>query len=154
MSAVVSLLPVAGALSQGAPQTPQQKAQQAVKTRQAVFDLVVFSWGPSAASLRPGGLPLSPATAAKLAQRLQLLATYIPEVFGAADTHGVAGLTTRARDCIWVNKSGFDQKTADFGVAAATLEATAKGGDANEIRKAILGVAKGCSGCHDEFRDN
>ena len=152
LAAVGSLVLASAAFAQGAPPTPEQKAQQAVKTRQAVFDLVAFSFGPAGASLRPGGAPLDPAAAVKIAQRLQVLATFIPEVF-TADTHGVTGLTTKARDAIWTSKSDFDQKATDFGTAAAALETAGKGGDAGAIKDAIKGVGKGCAGCHDQFRD-
>jgi cytochrome c556 len=128
------------------------KAQQAVLTRQAVFDLVRFTWEPAAASLHPGARPLSPAAGTKLAQRLQVLATYIPEVFAAADTHAVPGLKTRARDAIWTNESDFDQKAADLATASAALGVAATAGNAEEIRKAEVGVGKACAGCHDQYR--
>jgi cytochrome c556 len=152
LAAVGSLVLASAAFAQGAPPTPEQRAAQQVKTRQAVFDLVSFTFGPAGASLRPGGAPLDPAAATKIAQRLQVLATFIPEVF-IPDTHAITGLTTKARDAIWTNKSDFDQKASDFGAAAAALETAAKGGDAGEIKKAVQGVGKGCAGCHDNFRD-
>jgi cytochrome c556 len=152
--AVVSVILASAAFGQSEPSSPQERAQQAVKTRQAVFDLVLFTWRPAAASLHPGSQPLNPTAAVKLAERLQVLATYIPEVFAAADTHAVAGLKTRARDGIWTGKSDFDQKAADLATASAALEAAAKGGSSDEIRKAEFGVAKACSGCHDQYRDN
>jgi len=152
LAAVGSLVLASTAFAQ-MPPTPEQRAQQEVKTRQAVFDLVAFTFGPAGASLRPGGKPLDSAEAVKIAQRLQMLATFIPEVF-VPDTRNVSGLTTRARDAIWTSMSDFDQKATDFSNAAAALEAAAKsGGDPGTIRQAVIGVGKGCAGCHDNFRN-
>jgi len=152
LAAVGSLVLASAAFAQGAPMTPEQKAQAAVKLRQSVFQLQAFTFGPVGASLRPGGPPVNPAVALKAAQRLEVLSTFIPEVFNN-DTHGVSGLTTKARDAIWTSKSDFDQKAADLGTAAAALEAAAKGGDVGEIKKATGGVGKACGSCHDQFRD-
>jgi cytochrome c556 len=154
LAIVGSLILASVAFAQSAPETAQERAQQAVKTRQAVFDLIRFTWRPAAVSLKPGGQPLNPVAAERLAQRLQVLSTYIPEVFAGEDTHAVTGLKTRARDGIWTSKSDFDQKAADLATASVALGTAAKGESAEEMRKAVFRVGKACSGCHDQYRDN
>ena len=88
----------------------------------------------------------------KAGERLEVLAPLISEAF-ARDTHGVAGLTTKARDAIWTSKSDFDAKAADLAKAAADLEAAGKSGDKAAVLKAAGAVGKSCGACHDQFRD-
>ncbi len=76
----------------------------------------------------------------------------IPELF-ATDTH-TASVKTRAREGIWTNKADFDTKANDLVKAAADLEAAAKTGDKDKTLAAARCSGKGCSGCHDQFRDN
>ena len=152
--ALGSLALASTSFAQSVPSGLLQKVQQAVLTRQAVFDLVRFTWEPAAVSLRPGSQPLNPPAVTKLAQRLQVLATYIPEVFEAADTRAVPGLKTRAREAIWTNKSDFDQKAAGLAAASAALEVAARAGNAEEIRNAEVGVGKACAACHDQYRSD
>ena len=147
-----SLVLASTVLAQGAPPTPEQQAQAAVKTRQGLFQVIAFSFGPAGAQLRPGAPAPDAAAIGKAAERLQVLSPLISEVF-AKDTHGVAGVTTKARDAIWTSKSDFDAKAADLTKAAADLEAAAKSGDAGAIKKAAGGVGKSCGACHDQFRD-
>ena len=144
-----SLVVASAALAQGAPPDPNATA---VKQRQSVFQVIALSFGPAGAQLRPGAPAPDGAAIAKAGERLQVLAPLISEAF-AKDTHGVAGLTTKARDAIWTSKSDFDAKAADLGKAAADLEAAGKAGDPAAIKKAAGAVGKACGACHDQFRD-
>ena len=114
--AVGSLIVASAAMAQGAPPTPEQAAQQAVLTRQGLFKLQAFVFGPVGGMLR--GAPFDAAVVEKAAVRLQVLGGLIPDVF-AKDTHTFT-VTTKAREAIWANKSDFDAKSTDFVKAAAT----------------------------------
>jgi cytochrome c556 len=151
VAAVGSLIVASAAMAQGAPQTPEQKAAASVLTRQGLFKVQGFVYGPAAGMLR--GAPFDAAVAEKAGARLAVTAGLIPDVF-AADTHAVAGIPpTKAREGIWTNKSDFDAKANDLAKAAAALEMTAKGGDQDATKKAIIAVGKACGACHDQFRD-
>jgi cytochrome c556 len=151
VGAIGSLIVASAAMAQGAPaMTPEQKAAATVQTRQAVFKLQSFVFGPVGGMLR--GAPVDAAVATKAGARLQVLAGLIPEVF-VTDTHAMAGLTTKAREGIWTNKSDFDAKANDLVKAAADLEAAGKSGDEAGIKKAAAAVGKTCGACHDQFRD-
>jgi cytochrome c556 len=158
VAAAGSLILASVAMAQGAPaggapaQTPEQKAEATVLTRQGLFKVQSFAFGPVGAMLRPGGT-FDAAVATKAAQRVQVTASMIPEVF-ATDTHTFGTIKTRAREGIWSNKSDFDSKANDLVKAAADLEAAAKAGDKDKTLAAARAVGKGCSGCHDQFRDN
>jgi cytochrome c556 len=157
VAAVGSLILASAAMAQGAPaggppaQTPEQKAEATVLTRQGLFKVQSFAFGPVGGMLR--GAPFDAAVATKAAQRVQVTASMIPEVF-TVDTHTFGTIKTRAREGIWTNKSDFDSKANDLLKAAVDLEAAAKTGDKDKTIAAARAVGKGCSGCHDQFRDN
>ena len=149
VAAVGSLILASTAMAQGAPPTPEQRAQAVVKQRQGLFEVQAFVFGPVGGMLR--GAPFNAAAAEKAGARLEVTGSIIPEVF-ATDTHAVAGLTTKAREGIWTNKSDFDAKANDLVKAAADLEAAAKSGDEAATKKAAGAVGKACGACHDNFR--
>src|SRR5580658_4743084 len=150
VAAVGSLLVASAAMAQGAPaQTPEQKAQAAVLTRQGLFKVQAFVFGPVGGMLR--GAPFDAAVVQKAAARIQITGGLIPELF-VTDTHTFT-VTTKAREGIWTNKSDFDAKANDLVKAAADLEAAAKSGDEGATKKAAGAVGKACGACHDQFRD-
>jgi cytochrome c556 len=151
LAAVGSLIVTSAAMAQGAaPPTPEQKAQAAVLTRQGLFKIQGFVFGPVGGMLR--GAPFDAAVVQKAAERLEVTGGLIPELF-ALDTHTFTGTPTKAREGIWTNKSDFDGKANDLVKAAADLEAAAKTGDKAATLKAAGAVGKSCGACHDQFRD-
>jgi cytochrome c556 len=150
VAAVGSLVLASAAMAQGAaPMTPEQQAQASVLTRQGLFKVQGFVFGPVGGMLR--GAPFDAAVAQKAAVRLQVTGGLIPDLF-AKDTHTFT-IPTKAREGIWTNKSDFDAKAGDLVKAAADLEAAAKSGDEAATKKAAAGVGKACGACHDQFRD-
>src|SRR5665213_436208 len=112
VAAVGSLIMASAAMAQGAaPPTPKQAAQASVLTRQGLFKLQGFIFGPVGAMLRGG--KFDAAVAEKAGQRLATTAGLIPEVF-ANDTHTFTETPTKAREGIWTNKSDFDAKANDL----------------------------------------
>jgi cytochrome c556 len=151
VAAIGSLIVASAAMAQGAaPPTPEEAAKASILTRQGLFKVQIFVYGPAAGMLR--GAPFDAAVAQKAGARLAVTAGLIPDVF-AKDTHTFAGTPTKAREGIWTNKSDFDAKANDLAKAAAELETTAKGGDQDATKKAIIAVGKACGACHDQFRD-
>ncbi|HEV2701558.1 MAG TPA: cytochrome c, partial [Steroidobacteraceae bacterium] len=129
---------------------PEQQAATAALTRQAVFKLQGFVFGPVGGMLR--GAPFDAKVAEKAGARLIVTGGMIPELF-MADTHTFTGTPTKAREGIWTNKSDFDGKAGDLVKAATDLQAAAKTGDEAATRKAAQAVGKSCGACHDQFRD-
>jgi cytochrome c556 len=145
-----SLVLASAAMAQGAPQTPEAKATASILTRQGLFKVQAYVFGPVGGMLR--GAPFNAAVVEKAAARIQVTGGLIPELF-AADTHTFTGTPTKAREGIWTNKSDFDAKANDLVKAAADLEAAAKSGDEAATKKAAGAVGKTCGACHDQFRD-
>ncbi len=150
LAALCSVAVVSVGIAQSGPVGPQAQAEAAVKLRKAVFDVQNFSFVPMTVFLKGG--PFDAAAAVTAAQRIQLTASMIPEVF-KFDTRD-AKVVTRARDGIWTSMADFIQKAHDLQTAAANLEAAAKTGDADMTKQAAIAVGKSCGSCHDEFRNN
>jgi cytochrome c556 len=135
---------------EGGPPTPEQLQEQAVLTRQGLYKLISWQWGPTARMLRPNGA-FDAAVAQKSAARIKVLATLIPDAF-QADTHK-ATVKTRAKENIWTNLQDFSSKADDLSKAAAALEDAAKTGDKGATMKAAASVGKACGACHDNYRE-
>lgn len=136
--------------AQNGPQTPEQKAQAAVKVRQGLFEVQSFAFAPAAAMLRPG-TTFDAMKAETAAKRIQMTSSMIPEVF-KLDTRKFM-VNTKAREDIWTNMSDFDQKAQALNMAAQNLEMVAMSGDASATKRAIGMVGKACGSCHDQFRN-
>jgi len=149
LAALCSVTVVYVTQAQNGPQTPQQQAEKAVKTRQGLFDVQAFAFGPVGAMLK--GAPFDAALVQKQATRIQTTAGMIPEVF-ALDTRKYP-VTTQAREAVWTNKSDFDQKAKNLQSLAAELETAAKAGDRGATLKAAEAVGKACGNCHDDYRE-
>ena len=133
----------------GPPPTPEQQAEKAVKTRQGLFELQGFTFGPVGAMLK--GAPLDATLVQKEAARLRVEAGLIPEVF-QLDTREFQ-VTNKAREAIWTNKPAFDKKADDLQAAAAALEAAAQKGERSAILDAASKVGGACKSCHEDFRE-
>ncbi len=137
------------AVAQRGPQTPQEQAEQSTKTRQGLFDVQGFAFGPVAAMLKDA--PFDAAVAQKAAARLQVTAGLIPDVF-QFDTRKFP-VTTKAKETIWSDKAGFDKKATDLQTAAAGLAAAAAQGDKAATLKAAGAVGGACKSCHENYKE-
>ncbi|MGH8216971.1 MAG: c-type cytochrome [Steroidobacteraceae bacterium] len=150
LAAVCSLAAISVVSAQRGPQTPEQKAQMAVKVRQSLFEVQSYSFGPAAAMLRPGS-NFDPKVAETAAKRVEMTSSMIPDVF-KFDTRKFT-VTTKARDDIWMNMSDFAQKAQALNMAAQNLAMVAMSGDRSATVRAIGMVGKACGNCHDQFRN-
>ena len=148
-SATVLITVSVGLAQQSGPPTLEQQAKKAVETRQGLFQVEAFTFGPVGGMLK--GAPLDPALVQKEAARVRVVAGIIPEVF-QLDTSKFQ-VTTKARATIWSNKAEFDQKARGLESAAAVLETAAQKGDRGAILDAAGKVGNACKACHDDFRD-
>lgn len=149
LAAICSIAAISVGSAQNGPQSPEQRAQNAVKLRKAVFDVQAYSFMPVGAMLR--GAPFNAEAAVTAAKRIEMTASLIPDVF-KFDTRKFM-VDTKARDDIWSNMSDFTQKASDLETAAKNLEAAAMTGDASATKRAGAAVGKACGACHDEFRN-
>ena len=124
--------------------------QKAVNTRQAVFEVIDFN-SQQVMGMLKNKVPFDAAVVQRVASRIEGLAPMIPETFSTDTRKG--GVKTKARDGIWTSMPDFKARSDELARAAQALNAAAKSGDKGATIKAIGGVGKACSGCHDNYRD-
>jgi cytochrome c556 len=136
--------PAAGA----APSGPTS-AERAIEYRQAVYKIVAGNFQPLA-QVAQGKAEFNAETAAKNAQRLAQIATFIGDAYPDISKEG----KTRALPAVWTNRAGFDALVKDLVTHTKNLsdvvENSSSAGD--ELKAAVAAVGNDCKSCHDKFR--
>ncbi len=145
-AAILSMLISFNTLAQR--MSPEEQAEAAVETRQAVFKLLAFSMGPLQGMARGGDF--DQAAAVEALERIQTLAPMIPEVF-ANDTTAY-DFETRALNGIWSDMDGFASAANDLSAGAAAAMNIINSEGADGVRQAIQQVGPTCGACHDAYR--
>lgn len=130
--------------------TPEELAQSATETRQAVFKLLAFNMGPIGGMAR-GQVEFDAALAERNARRIAALAPMIPELFAARDTRDF-DVETEALPIIWDDMSEFQAKAVALEEAALTFADIAAGGDRAQVLGGLRAFGSTCGNCHDDFR--
>ena len=139
----------AAAGAQEAP-TPQEQAEDATATRQAVFKLLRFNIGPIVGMAR-GEMEFDAAIAERNARRIAALAPMITEVLGAMDTREF-DVETEALPVVWEKPDELAEKMQALIEAANTFADTAAGGDQAATLGGLRALGGACGNCHDVFR--
>ena len=126
---------------------PAPSADDLVKRRQSVFQLLSFANGPMGGMARGGEFDKDAAIQGY--ERIAMLADMIPGLF--ADDTSDSGAETRALDSIWGNPEDFASKAGDLKSAAEAAIVALEGGDDN-MRGLVGSVGRTCGGCHDAYR--
>ena len=128
--------------------SPEEQAQAAVESRQAVFKLLAFSMGPLQGMARGGDF--DEAVAVQALERIQTLAPMIPELF-ANDTTAY-DFETSALNGIWSDMDGFASAAMDLSAGAEAAMGIITSEGAGGVRQAIQQVGPTCGACHDAYR--
>jgi len=134
------------------PPTPEQVADSAASTRQAIFKLLSFNMAPINGMARDT-VDFDAALAQRNALRVAALAPMIPELFAVNDTRAFP-VSTQALPDIWDNMGDFSQKAADLEEAANVFAAVAAGGDRDQTIAAIRAFGATCGNCHRPYRED
>jgi len=129
--------------------TDRQRAAVAVATRQGLFRLLAFVMQPLT-RMTQDAVPFDEQRVEQSADRLQQLASLIPEVF-RSDTH-TSDASTAALDSIWATPDDFAAKAEDLSNAANVLAAAAAARDRDAALKAIRQIGTACAACHASYR--
>jgi len=129
--------------------SPEDRAKNAVDTRQSVFKLLGWNMGPLGGMLR-NQVPFDAATAKTNGENIAALGKMIPALF-EMDTREF-DVDTEALDGIWGAKGDFDNKAKALVDAANNLVKVADGGNEGAVKGAMAQVGKACGSCHDDFR--
>ncbi len=122
------------------------KAEDAIKYRQSAFALMGAHMNRIGAVTK-GEVPFKAEEVKKSAALISTLSTLPWEAFGPGTEGGkTKPIAFKEMDKV---KGGADK----FMKAAADLDAAAKTGDLNQIKKAFGATGQTCKTCHDSYRD-
>jgi cytochrome c556 len=127
----------------------ERQAGDALKYRQALFQLIRSNMGPLGAMAK-GNIPFDAEVIKTNALRMEQLGAMIPDYL-STDTRKFS-LSTDAKDNIWDNMADVKEKAQAFTQASAALQKASMTGDEAEYKKAIGMVGRTCKGCHDEYK--
>jgi cytochrome c556 len=130
-------------------QTPEQRAQATVNTRQALFKLLSLVNAPLG-SMLAGHTPIDMQLARTNAHRLHELSSMIPEVF-RTDTRAF-DVHTLTLDLVWTQFGDFNSKADALTLAADELEGAIAAQDTTAALAAIRRIETACSACHNSYR--
>jgi cytochrome c556 len=120
----------------------------AFRFRQGIMRAVAWKVGQLRA-MADGDVPADDAVFRKGANELVSLSTMLPEGFipNSGDVEGSAALAE-----IWTNRADFDQKAAEFQMAAQGLADAANSGGFAAAQGLVQGEGQTCGGCHRPYR--
>lgn len=125
-----------------------QKAEDAIKYRQAAMTLMSAHFG-RVAAMAQGKVPFDAKAAAENAALAQTMSTLPFEAYGPGTD---AGRPTRAKAEIWTDAAGFKKADETMEKAMVKLAEAAKSGSLDAIKGTVGDVGKACKGCHDDYR--
>lgn len=143
---VVAALLGGAAHAQGTP----SKAEQALKYRKSVYQVIAWNFGPMAA-MAQGKTPYDAKEFAMRAERVAAVAPMLLEAY-PAESKGVA--QSRLKPEMWDNRADFDAKLRDLIDRSAALATAAKTGDFARSKAAFFETGNACKACHDKYRSD
>ncbi|AKJ31718.1 c-type cytochrome [Caldimonas brevitalea] len=141
-AAMTALLAAAPAQAQFA------KPEDAVKYRKASFTVMAQHFGRIGAMVN-GRAPFD----AKAAADNAAVVEYMSKLPWAAFGEGTDTGETKARPDIWKENDKFKAAAQKMQDEVAKLNATAKGGNLDQIKASFGAAAQTCKACHDEYRN-
>jgi cytochrome c556 len=144
--AASSLLVGSLALAQAAP----SKAEQALKYRKAVYQVIAWNFGPMGA-MAQGKVPYDPREFALRAERVAAVVPMLAEAY-PAETRGVANSRLKAE--MWDNRADFDAKMQTLIDRSVALAAAATTSDFAQSKAAFMETGNACKACHDKYRSD
>jgi cytochrome c556 len=122
------------------------KAEDAIKYRQSAFALMGAHMGRIGAVTK-GEVTYNADDVRKSAALINTLAGLPWEAFGPGTEGG------KAKPAIWKEMDKVKTGADRFMKAAADLDAAAKSGNLDQVKKAFGATGQACKACHDNYRD-
>jgi cytochrome c556 len=140
---------LAAALSgSAAAQGPPTRAEQYLKYRKAVYQVIAWNIGPLSA-MAQDKQPFDAAVFGDRAQRLSQLTPMLAESYAPESRHAEG---SKLKPEMWSNRADFDEKLRTLVERSATLAQVSTGGDAAASKAAFFETAQACKACHDKYR--
>jgi cytochrome c556 len=130
--------------------SPLSKAEQTLKYRKSVFQVMAWNFGPMGA-MAQGKVPYDAAEFTRRAERVAAVAPMLTEAF-PPETKGLPHSELKPE--MWSNRADFDAKLKDLVDRSATLAQVSKGGDAAKTKAAFFDMANTCKACHDKYKED
>jgi cytochrome c556 len=124
-----------------------QKPEDAIKYRKAAFTVMAAHFGRLGA-MANDRMPFDAKVAADNAAVVEAMSKLPWAGFGPGTDKG----DTRAKAEIWEDQAKFKKGSDEMMTAMAQLNAAAKTGNLDSLKKAFGESAKTCKACHDAFR--
>jgi cytochrome c556 len=141
-------LVVAASIGSTAQAQQPSKGEQAVKYRKALYQVIVWNFGPMNAM----ATDKAPFEASEYAKRAARVADLTPMLADAYPAESQSVKETKLKAEAWTNRADFDKRLQDLVDRSAALAVVAKGGDVAKIKTAHFEVANTCKGCHDKYK--
>jgi cytochrome c556 len=129
-------------------QAPPNRAEQHLKYRKAVYQVIAWNIGPLSA-MAQDKQPFDATVFAERAERVSRLTPMLAESY-APESRQVTG--SKLKPEMWSNRADFDEKLRTLVARSEALATTAAGGDAAASKAAFFDMAQACKACHDKYR--
>ena len=126
-----------------------QKPEDAIKYRRSAMTVMAAHFGVLGA-MANGRIPFDAQAAARNADIVAVMS----KLPFAGFTPGTENGDTKAKADIWMEPEKFKDRAGKMQEAVAKLDAAAKTGDVDALKKAFGPAAQSCKACHDDFRKN
>ena len=127
---------------------PPTRAEQVLKYRKSLYQVMAFNFGPMGA-MAQGKMPYDAREFALRADRVAFVAPLLAEAF-PVEAQGVADSALKPE--MWEHRADFDTKLKDLVDKSAALAAAARTGDFAQSKDAFFETANACKNCHDKYR--
>ena len=146
LSLLVMTATLASSLWVGSAQAQFAKPEDAVKYRQAAFQLISSHFG----RMQPVIKGQTPYDAAAIKANVDLLKTLSTLPWAGFVEGSQAG--TGSKPEVWTDAAGFKAAQVKFEGAVDKLSVAANSGDLDRVRAAFGDVGASCKACHDSYR--
>jgi len=127
---------------------PPSKAEQILKYRKSVYQVMAWNFGPMMA-MAQGKAPYDAAQFSMRAERVAAVAPLLVEAY-AIESKDV--LNSKLKPAMWDNRADFDAKLKDLLEKTAQLATTAKAGNFESSKAAAFEAGGACKACHDKYK--
>jgi cytochrome c556 len=131
-----------------AAQAPPTRAEQLLKYRKAVYQVIAWNIGPLSA-MAQDKQPFDAATFSDRAERLSQLTPMLAESYAPESRHAEG---SKLKPEMWSNRADFEDKLRTLVERSTNLAQVAQGGDAAASKTAFFDTAQACKACHDKYR--
>ena len=128
--------------------SPSSKAEQTLKYRKSVFQVMAWNFGPMGA-MAQGKVPYDAAEFTRRAERVAAVAPMLSEAF-PPETKGLSHSELKPE--MWSNRADFDAKMKDLVDRSAALAVAARTGNFDKSKAAFFDTANTCKACHDKYK--